>query len=200
MIPVFEDPDCPVPIIQGADEFVQLLKLYKHVKPTTIVEIGSLFGGTLFEFMKHTPKEGIFKFVSIDLPVSTRDSRYAAQRYGHDTLWHEWATSFSTKKKQIDLVVLPNPSAWSVPNVVHIVDKIDFLFIDGDHSYNGVKLDWELYRPHIKFGGIVAFHDIYRHVEGVPQLWQEIKADGYVTREFSTIEDQKDWGIGVCFL
>lgn len=36
---------------------------------------------------------------------------------------------------------------------------IDLLFIDGDHSYNGVLRDIEAWLPHIAKGGIVAFHD-----------------------------------------
>ena len=36
----------------------------------------------------------------------------------------------------------------------------DLIFIDGDHSYEGVKQDFEIYSPLLAFGGIVAFHDI----------------------------------------
>jgi len=36
---------------------------------------------------------------------------------------------------------------------------IDFLFIDGDHSYEGIKGDWEAWSNHIRPGGIVALHD-----------------------------------------
>ena len=36
---------------------------------------------------------------------------------------------------------------------------IDFIFIDGDHSYKGLKADWELWSPLVKFGGTVALHD-----------------------------------------
>ena len=39
------------------------------------------------------------------------------------------------------------------------IDKIDFLFIDGDHHYEGVKKDWDLYSPLLKSGSIVDFHD-----------------------------------------
>lgn len=35
----------------------------------------------------------------------------------------------------------------------------DFAFIDGDHSYEGVKADTILALPFIKKGGVVAFHD-----------------------------------------
>jgi predicted O-methyltransferase YrrM len=38
--------------------------------------------------------------------------------------------------------------------------KVDFLFIDADHSYEGVKKDFEMYSPLVRKGGIIAFHDI----------------------------------------
>lgn len=34
------------------------------------------------------------------------------------------------------------------------------LFLDGDHSEEGVRRDWAAYRPHLAPGAIVAFHDI----------------------------------------
>jgi MMP 1-O-methyltransferase len=40
-------------------------------------------------------------------------------------------------------------------------DKIDFLFIDGDHSIDGCKTDFDLYSPKIVSGGFIAFHDFY---------------------------------------
>lgn len=40
-------------------------------------------------------------------------------------------------------------------------DKIDFLFIDGDHSIEGCKTDFNLYSPKIVSGGFIAFHDFY---------------------------------------
>ena len=35
----------------------------------------------------------------------------------------------------------------------------DFVFIDGDHSYQGVAADWEAFTPLIRRGGIMALHD-----------------------------------------
>jgi MMP 1-O-methyltransferase len=40
-------------------------------------------------------------------------------------------------------------------------DKIDLLFIDGDHSLKGCQLDFDLYSPKIVKGGFIAFHDFY---------------------------------------
>jgi predicted O-methyltransferase YrrM len=37
--------------------------------------------------------------------------------------------------------------------------KIGLLFIDGDHEYEGVKLDFDLYSPRVVPGGYIAFHD-----------------------------------------
>lgn len=36
---------------------------------------------------------------------------------------------------------------------------VDFLFIDGDHSYEGIKGDWTAWSDNIKSGGILALHD-----------------------------------------
>jgi len=49
---------------------------------------------------------------------------------------------------------------------------IDLLFIDGDHSYAGVKSDYELYGSLVKH--IIAFHDIYTAHIDVHRLWNEI--------------------------
>lgn len=40
-------------------------------------------------------------------------------------------------------------------------EKINFLFIDGDHSQEGCTLDFELYSKKVVKGGFIAFHDYY---------------------------------------
>jgi predicted O-methyltransferase YrrM len=42
---------------------------------------------------------------------------------------------------------------WSLP--------IDLLFIDGDHSYEGVLTDLTTWVPFLRAGGILAMHDVY---------------------------------------
>lgn len=37
--------------------------------------------------------------------------------------------------------------------------SIDFLFIDGDHSYDGVNLDFNLYKNIVSGNGMIAIHD-----------------------------------------
>jgi predicted O-methyltransferase YrrM len=37
--------------------------------------------------------------------------------------------------------------------------EVDFVFIDGDHSPKGCREDWDVWHPHVRSGGAVAFHD-----------------------------------------
>jgi predicted O-methyltransferase YrrM len=43
---------------------------------------------------------------------------------------------------------------------------IDLVFIDGDHSPEGCGEDWEVWHPHVRPGGAVAFHDARDCVAG----------------------------------
>jgi len=38
-------------------------------------------------------------------------------------------------------------------------EPVEFLWIDGDHSYEMVKLDFNLWSSYLVKGGIIAFHD-----------------------------------------
>jgi predicted O-methyltransferase YrrM len=72
-------------------------------------------------------------------------------------------------------------SSWNRP--------IDILFIDGDHSYEGVKRDWEAFLPHMAPFGIVVFHDTIWNIQasapkdypniGVPRFVEELRQQGY---------------------
>jgi len=56
------------------------------------------------------------------------------------------------------------------------------LFPDGDHSYEGVKRDFEMYSPLVRPGGIIAFHDTV-FMDGVRRFWAELKASGLACQE-----------------
>lgn len=73
-------------------------------------------------------------------------------------------------------------------------EPIDMLFIDGDHSYEGVKEDWRLFSPHVRRFGVVVFHDTIWDVKrgldsppkpetgrrmGVPRFVEELRQGGY---------------------
>ena len=50
---------------------------------------------------------------------------------------------------------------------------IDFLFIDGDHQYSGVKSDCDLWIPKVKQNAFILFHDYKSSWEGVKQAVDE---------------------------
>lgn len=77
-------------------------------------------------------------------------------------------------------------------------EPIDLLFIDGDHSYEGVKQDWELFSPFVKPFGLVLFRDTLWEINsgrtdiGVPRLLEELRAQGY---PLMTLD--KDFGVSI---
>lgn len=65
--------------------------------------------------------------------------------------------------------------SWSYEAIDILKKKVaflDLLFIDGDHHYESVKKDWDLYSPLLKPGSIVAVHDT-EWAEGVKRVVRE---------------------------
>lgn len=88
------------------------------------------------------------------------------------------------------------------PEIISQVDDIDFLFIDGDHSYEGVSQDFHLWVPKVRKGGLIALHDIKGaningDKYGVKRFWEEIK-ENYTTEE--KYGHDRFYGTGVIWL
>lgn len=87
-------------------------------------------------------------------------------------------------------------------------NKVDFLFIDGDHSYVGAKRDFHDYGPLVRAGGLIGFHDIVpdfserygiqtkSYAGGVYKVWREISSE-FPHYEFIENVAQDGYGIGV---
>jgi predicted O-methyltransferase YrrM len=57
--------------------------------------------------------------------------------------------------------------------------KFDFIYIDGLHTYDGVKTDITNYLPLVKEGGVIGGHDytdniVHKHLEGVKRAVDEM--------------------------
>jgi predicted O-methyltransferase YrrM len=61
---------------------------------------------------------------------------------------------------------------------------LDLLFIDGDHSYEACRSDWDRYAPLLRPGGVAILHDT-GWAEGVQRVVVEALADG--AREVATL-------------
>lgn len=67
-------------------------------------------------------------------------------------------------------------------------DKIDLLFIDGNHEYEFVKKDYDLWSPLLISGGSIILHDVKaRHVTGPKLVFQECIAGNTVWKNVRII-------------
>jgi len=158
--------------IQDEKEIIRFLEILKNIKLNTILEIGTSHGGTLFLLSHIASVDALI--VSIDIPYKDFGGGYSPWR----TRLYK---SFALPGQEICLIRGSSHDNKVKQRLRAILyeDKIDFLFIDGDHSYNGVKEDFETYGPLVKNGGMIAFHDIILNKEN-PQFeaykyWAEIK-------------------------
>jgi predicted O-methyltransferase YrrM len=60
-----------------------------------------------------------------------------------------------------------------------IQDQVDFVFIDGDHSYDGVIRDIKAWLPKVKPGGVIAGHDLHYEYPGVVRAVREVFGADY---------------------
>lgn len=178
---------------QKRQEIIGLLKLIQSRPPKTVLEIGSYKGGTFFLFTRVAAPDATL--ISLDLPPIRRGLGYPAWR-------GRLMRSFGRANQQIELVQADSHEASTRDRIQQVLGgrSIEFLLIDGDHTYAGVKQDFQLYSPLVAKGGLIAFHDIapgHRNPNcGVPQFWQEVKK-GCKATEFVADWKQGGYGIGV---
>lgn len=176
-------------------ETLKLAEIVQDRFPRTILEIGTCWGGTLFVWCRSNPQASLI--ISMDLPGGKFGGGYASER---TKLYQQFAAG----RPQLDLRLLRADShqPQSLEQVKSILAgrPLDFLFIDGDHSYAGVKSDFLMYGPLVGSGGIIAFHDI-RTLTGdheVHRFWREIRGR-YRTEEIIADPERPEYGIGVLY-
>jgi len=177
--------------VQVREELLRFAELIDNIKPTTVMEIGTAMGGTLFILVRVSSPKSLI--ISVDLPGGMFGGGYS---------WYRKALykTFAKPGQRIYLLRKDSHDLRTLNEVTRILQgkKLDLLFIDGDHTYEGVRKDFEMYSPLVRRGGIIAFHDIVPHdrvhdphgVVGVPRFWNEIK------HSYKYLEIVKDWGQG----
>lgn len=159
-------------------ELDRLLEIVKAASPKRILEVGIWEGGTLWHWLQ------------IAESVTAIDD---TMRPPGQDVWQVWAQRSNTELR------LLHGSSRNQSIIGQAEGAYDFLFIDADHTYESVAADWTNYRPFVRDGGMVAFHDIVPRPDyGVDRLWDEIRAHH---RTVSIVDGNGRFnGIGVVYL
>ena len=175
---------------QVKTEILSFLEFAKAEFPKHVCEIGTADGGTNFLLSQALPSVSLM--IGVDLYVKNKVQLHY----------------FSKPSQQLNFINGSSYAPETVDEVKRVLghEKLDLLFIDGDHNYEGVKRDFLSYRHLVREGGIIAFHDIVpdyltrfgirtgRWVGGVPDFWSRIKLF-YPFYEF--VEDPAQDGLGI---
>ena len=183
--------DRPILMGQVRSEILQLARILVATTPKRSLEIGTNYGGTLFLLCSLSPPGA--KIISVDLPSGRFGGGYPRRKA---PLFRR----FVRGDKELHLLRADSHSPETKDRVMQILhgEQLDYIFIDADHTYDGVQRDFEMYSPLVRSGGIVVFHDIVTHKREtecqVEKFWNEIKHH-YRHREI--IEEMKDGSLPI---
>lgn len=179
--------------MQLSEEIRELLDLLSENPPRAVLEIGTARGGTLCLVTRVAAPDALV--ISVDLPEGPFGGGYP-----------RWKTplyrSFAGPGQRVELI----RGDSAAPETRELVERLledrplDFLLIDGDHSYRGVRRDFEAYAPLVRRGGLVAIHDIRsgppERVGEVPRFWNQIRRH-HRHREILVPRSHQGFGWGV---
>lgn len=151
----------------------------KGFQPENILEIGSK-GSTFFIFSKFSTG----KKVAVDITDRRKDLHHFM--FGED----------------FTFIVGDSQIVQTYNKVKDFCPKYDFIFIDGDHSYDGVKKDFNLYKDLLSPRGYIVFHDmdpnhIFKGDLGGGDVWKFWEDLDYGSK--TMIVTQKSSGTIKCF-
>lgn len=178
--------------VQHLAEIDHTLKYLQSTSPRVVCEIGTEHGGTTLLLSHMLPQVELL--IGVDLYIKHAPHLHVLKPHG----------------QKLRLLCGSSYSPTMVGRVLKTLcgRKIDVLFIDGDHRYDGVKKDFLLYRHLVRDGGFIVFHDIVPDhgrrfakptlawAGGVPLLWERLKTF-YDYHEFVQDGSQDGLGIGV---
>ena len=184
--------DAEIGIVQKPEEIRWLFELVRAARPRVVLEIGLDCGGTFFLWSRAAAPDA--HLLAIDTkPVG---------RFG---IWSPLSLvrrGFAVGSQRVTLL-MDNDSHSEITRqrIAALLDgrAVDFLFVHGDHSCEGVWQDFKTYSPFVAPGGFMAFHDISQNpaerTKGVAQFWREFTVE-HETEE-RVVNDEPGFGIGV---
>nr|QBK91398.1 MAG: macrocin o-methyltransferase [Pithovirus LCPAC302] len=152
----------------GHVHILYLIKRLMGNRCKVYCETGTLFGGSLCLVMQDSNKT---EFIGVDLfdgyygqkvdPCSKLEVNLDVVKRNVDKM--------NIHSHEYHLIKGSSYDDNTVNKVKQVTDSIDFLFIDGDHSFQGVTQDFEKYNQMILTGGYIVF-DNYS-----VNTWKDVK-------------------------
>jgi cephalosporin hydroxylase len=168
---------------QNYYEVARLCERINSLKPNTVLEIGVESGGSMNLWAEFSASDAMCIGVDMDRKIE--------------------GLQYKNRSQKFNFIIGDSHKIETVEKVKALLGdkKVDFLFIDGDHSEQGVSVDFEKYLPLVRTGGIIAFHDINTSenkeiCEGVKKTWNNLKS-AHKTEEFVNTEADICFGIGM---
>lgn len=165
--------------------------LVSNIKPKLIVELGTHKGNSLFSFAQAIKDNKLkTKLYGIDTWEGDKQAGY----YG-DCVYQEFIDIKNKYYKDVDIVPMRMLFDDALP--LFKDNSIDILHIDGLHTYEAVKHDFDNWLPKVnKKNGIILFHDICEKKDdfGVYKFWDELQ------KKYNTLSFSHYHGLGVIFL
>lgn len=142
-------------VTQDPMELATFLAMVDSQRPKVVLEIGCEYGGSLTAWARHAAPDALLIGVDLDTDkprVEARDSQQVALVQGNST----------------------DPETLDRVRAILGDREVDFLFIDGEHSYRAALSDFTTYSRLVRRGGLVAFHDVAGNNE-VKAVWREVE-------------------------
>jgi predicted O-methyltransferase YrrM len=140
-----------------------------------VVEIGSYRGNSTIALAKGSAAGNRVRVFAIDPHVDFVGAKGAIFGPADQAALYRNLARFEVGEL-VAVVCLPSAAAAKV----WTNESVGLLFIDGDHRYESVRLDLELWYPHVAAGGIIAFDDC--DCEGVHRVIGEATETGKIER------------------
>lgn len=162
--------------------------LTKTLKPNVIVELGTHWGVSFFSFLQSIKDNDLSTTV---YAIDTWQGEEHVGLYGEE-VFEFVKKNASTTFEDVDYKLV---RAFFSDAVHEFEDNsIDIVHIDGLHTYEATKEDFDTWLPKLAKHGIILFHDIAADVEyGSKDFWLE------VANEYPHFEIDHSWGLGILF-
>jgi len=139
---------------------VDLINYVGGLKNKKCLEVGCFRGVSSEVFLLHEPKEMHFVDIWGKNP-NYKEANWALKSKNWDLIKSEFEERVTTYKETTDITIIHDFSKEASKSIAD--NYFDFIYIDGDHSYNGVKADILHWLPKLSKDGYFCGHDYTIH-------------------------------------